>query len=276
MVQNKLTEEDVRKRAEELSFPSSVIEYFQGYLGIPPFGFPEPLRTHVLKGRTLPNGKACFEGRPGAELPPFAFEDEKQGLLDLYGKHIRDVDVMTHAQYPQVRLTRRSNQYITRRRYSHRRPGCFLQYSFQCRLSFQVFSKYQSFFKEYDDVSVLDTRTFLQGMKLGAEVSVELEHGKTLFVKLNSVGQVDATGHRDVIFELNGQQRVIKTKDTKANVNVKVRPKADLGKPGSVGAPMPGLVVEVKVKVGQAVKKGQPLLVLSAMKMETGREGGAE
>ncbi|TFJ84262.1 hypothetical protein NSK_004253 [Nannochloropsis salina CCMP1776] len=233
MVQNKLTEEDVRKRAEELSFPSSVIEYFQGYLGIPPFGFPEPLRTHVLKGRTLPNGKACFEGRPGAELPPFAFEDEKQGLLDLYGKHIRDVDVMTHAQYP------------------------------------QVFSKYQSFFKEYDDVSVLDTRTFLQGMKLGAEVSVELEHGKTLFVKLNSVGQVDATGHRDVIFELNGQQRVIKTKDTKADVNVKVRPKADLGIPGSVGAPMPGLVVEVKVKVGQAVKKGQPLLVLSAMKMET-------
>lgn len=28
-VQNKLTEEDVRKRAEELSFPSSVVEYFQ-------------------------------------------------------------------------------------------------------------------------------------------------------------------------------------------------------------------------------------------------------
>ena len=159
MVQNKLSEADVRARAEELSFPSSVIEYFQGYLGkdsrssrlchptyltyptnpslppsllpsflrmpknsmwyspfplpstpffppslgIPPFGFPEPLRTHVLKGRTLPNGKACFDGRPGAELPAFAFEDEKQGLLDLFGKHIRDVDVMTYAQYPQVR-----------------------------------------------------------------------------------------------------------------------------------------------------------------------------
>jgi pyruvate carboxylase len=56
----------------------------------------------VLKGRTLSNGKACFDGRPGAELPAFAFEDEKQGLLDQYGSRIRDVDVISYAQYPQV------------------------------------------------------------------------------------------------------------------------------------------------------------------------------
>ena len=233
MVQNKLSEEDVRKRAEELSFPSSVVEYFQGYLGIPPFGFPEPLRTHVLKDRTLPNGKACFDGRPGAEMAPFAFEDEKQSLIEQFGKHIRDVDVATYAQYP------------------------------------QVFQNHQKFFQEFDDVSVLDTRTFLQGMKMGQEASFELEHGKTLFVKLNGVGEVDATGHRDVIFELNGQQRVIKVKDKKANVHVTVRPKAEVGKAGSVGAPMPGLIIEIKAKVGQDVRKGQPLMVMSAMKMES-------
>jgi pyruvate carboxylase len=51
MVQNKLTKEMVEDRAAELSFPASVIEYFQGYLGIPPGGYPEPLRTRVNIGR---------------------------------------------------------------------------------------------------------------------------------------------------------------------------------------------------------------------------------
>jgi biotin carboxyl carrier protein len=36
----------------------------------------------------------------------------------------------------------------------------------------------------------------------------------------------------------------------------------------AVKAPMPGLVLDVMVTVGQAVQKGDPLLILEAMKME--------
>ena len=45
---------------------------------------------------------------------------------------------------------------------------------------------------------------------------------------------------------------------------------AATGAAGSVkiNAPMPGKIVDVKVKVGDAVKKGQTVLVLEAMKME--------
>lgn len=53
MVQNKLTKEMVEDRAEELSFPVSVMEYFQGYLGVPPGGYPEPLRTKVGGGKGM-------------------------------------------------------------------------------------------------------------------------------------------------------------------------------------------------------------------------------
>lgn len=35
-----------------------------------------------------------------------------------------------------------------------------------------------------------------------------------------------------------------------------------------IKSPMPGLVLEIKVKSGQAVKKGDPLIILEAMKME--------
>jgi len=47
MVQNKLDDRDVLMKAEELDFPSSVVEFMQGYLGQPHGGFPEPLRTKV-------------------------------------------------------------------------------------------------------------------------------------------------------------------------------------------------------------------------------------
>jgi pyruvate carboxylase len=235
IVANNLTEEQVVSDAEKLSFPKSVVEYFQGYLGIPHHGFPEPLRSRVLKGKTLPNGKTMLEGRPGAEMEPYDFEQAEKNLKKKYGENqIRDVDVMSHALYS------------------------------------DVFDGFMKFKDQYGSMHFLDTRTFLAGLEVDKEVELEIEHGKTIFVKLVAVGGVSKKdGTRDVIFELNGRQRVIKVVDEAAGVTSEKKPKANLAIAGSVGAPMPGVVLEVKVQAGEQVKAGTPLLVLSAMKMET-------
>lgn len=106
MVANDLTEEEVLEKAETLSFPKSVIEYFQGFLGIPPFGFPEPLRSRVMKGRTIEGyeGLTCFEGRPGADLKPFDFDAARAKLMEKWNFDggVSDEDVLSHAMYPAV------------------------------------------------------------------------------------------------------------------------------------------------------------------------------
>jgi pyruvate carboxylase len=226
MVQNDLSEDDVRERAATLSLPQSVVQFFQGYLGQPHGGFPEPLRAQVLRGQKT------LSGRPGASMPPLDLVALEADLKQKHGARVRDVDVMSAALYP------------------------------------QVFDEFQRFQAEFSDVSVLPTRAFLAPLEIGEEVSFDIERGKTLVVKLNAVGQVDPQGRREVFFELNGQPRSIHVVDKKANRKEVVRERA-ADVPGQVGAPMPGAVVEVRVKAGDVVAAGAPLVVLSAMKMET-------
>ena len=45
------------------------------------------------------------------------------------------------------------------------------------------------------------------------------------------------------------------------------RPAVTAGGKGALTAPMPGVILEVKVKAGDAVERGQPVAVLDAMKM---------
>ena len=65
----------------------------------------------------------------------------------------------------------------------------------------------------------------------------------------------DAT--REVFFEFNGMPRAVLVEDNKLKAKQVVRAKATPGDPGSIGAPMPGVVVESKISVGDAVEKGE-------------------
>jgi biotin carboxyl carrier protein len=119
------------------------------------------------------------------------------------------------------------------------------------------------------DLSVLPTSAFFYGMKPGQEISIEIEPGKTLFIRMVNIGAVDAEGKRVVNFELNGMSRQISIVDKSVKPTVKARVKADPAKSNEVGAPIPGLVTALSVSVGAKVAKGDKLVTLEAMKMQT-------
>src|SRR5882724_3061064 len=98
MTSNSLSKQDVLDKAESLDFPSSVVEFFQGLLGQPVGGFPEPLRSHVIRN------KPRIDGRPGMTMQPLDFKRIKADLRAKFGKHISDVDVTSFAMYPRCAM----------------------------------------------------------------------------------------------------------------------------------------------------------------------------
>ena len=225
MVSNKLSPDDVRNKAGELDFPSSVLEFFEGLMGQPYKGFPEPLRSKALRERRK------LDKRPGLTLEPVDLAKIKKNLKEKYGVN-SECDVASYVMYP------------------------------------KVFEDYRKFVDRYGDLSVLPTKYFLSKPTVGEEFHVELEKGKVLILKLLTVGPLsEQTGQREVFYEMNGEVRQVTVDDHKAAVENTSRPKADSGDSSQVGAPMSGVVVELRVHDGSEVKKGDPLAVLSAMKM---------
>jgi pyruvate carboxylase len=133
----------------------------------------------------------------------------------------------------------------------------------------EVFAAYAKVEANYGDLSVLPTPAFFYGMKPSDEITVHLEEGKTLFISLMNVRPVDAEGKRVVSFELNGTARQTTVVDKSVQPKVKSRPKADIDDPMQVGAPIPGVITALPVNVGAIVKKGDKVLSLEAMKMQT-------
>lgn len=228
MVAQNLDGNDILQHADTLALPDSVISYLKGDIGIPPGGFPEPLRSKVLASR----GVDPIDGRPGQFLKDYNFDQQREALQRTYGKsYITERDLLSHALYP------------------------------------KVFEQWKEYETVYGEVDVLPTPQFLFPLQVGEEVEVELGPGRSKVIKLVAIEDVDDVGSRIVLFEVNGEQYYMSVTDQRAAGAGTRREKG--GRPGMVGSPMPGVIIDVKVKVGDKIHEGDTVATLSAMKMET-------
>jgi pyruvate carboxylase len=125
----------------------------------------------------------------------------------------------------------------------------------------KVFLDKEKISDEYGRIAELDAPTFFYGMLPGEEIAVEVEKGKTLIVKLVSVGHLTAEGNRNIYYELNGQPRRVTVRDLSAESAVELRRKVDPFNVSQIGASMPDNVLEIMAESGARVKQGDQLIV---------------
>ena len=133
----------------------------------------------------------------------------------------------------------------------------------------KVYQEYLRSFEEFNKIQVIETPAFFYGLELNEKITVEVETGKLLLIELRSVGPLKDEGYRTAYFELNGLPHEIEIQDRNVEGTVMVRQKADKLDPKQVGAPMPGTVADISVKVGDEVTQNDTLIVTEAMKMES-------
>jgi len=186
----------------------------------------------AVKKRILKGGKEFLE-RPGEVLPPIDFKAEAEKLVPILNREPTIRELLSFVMYP------------------------------------GVFKDYALHRKNYGDTSVLPTPVFFFGMNSGEEFAADIEPGKTLFIKYLATGSPHPDGTRTVFFELNGQPRDVTIDDRSVESSIQKNIKADASNPTHMAASMPGMVVSIAVQQGDKVSKGQKLLVVEAMKMQT-------
>ncbi len=229
-------------------FPESVIDMLSGGLGWPEGGWPEPVWRAVLGEKRFKEARAKYLAAVAAK--PRAKSQESRA-----GKKLSALDSQLSALKKEL-AEKLKHEPSEDELYSH------LMYP----AVFADFAKHQ---REYGDVSVLPTPAFFYGLKVGEEISVEIEEGKILIIRLVTIGAPDKDGRRTINYELNGIARETYILDKGVAPKSKARPKADLNDPLQVAAPIPGLIVTLAVSVGAKVTKGDKLFMMEAMKMQT-------
>ena len=232
MFKNGLTKENILTAGAGLSYPDSVVSYFQGMMGQPYGGFPKELQKIVLKD-IVP-----LTDRPGKSLPPVDFEAIKKQLIEKYNYGDKSEEVMnqkaiSYALYP------------------------------------KVYEDYCEHFQMYNDVTRLESHVYFYGLRKGEETYLNIGEGKQLLIKYLEEGEPDENGVRTLTFQVNGMLRTVKIQDKNLEIKADRKLKADKTNPQHLGSSIPGTVGKVLVKEGDAVTENMPLLTVEAMKMET-------
>ena len=230
MVMNDLTIEDVANPNHEIDFPASVISMMKGELGFPADGFPPAIQAKILKG------EKPLAGRAGKFLPAVDLNKTRVELAEKLNQPIENVDDKALASY--------------------------LMYP-------KVYLDYKAFADKYSDVSKIPTANFFYGLQNHEEINIELEKGKVIVISRTGRAEPDDSGTAKIFFEMNGQPRTIVVAEAGKEQKLSTRLKAEPNNPLHVAAPMPGMIAILSVKAGQKVTKGEALLSIEAMKMET-------
>jgi pyruvate carboxylase len=178
-------------------------------------------------------GEKPITKRPGKKLGDADFTELTRQATEAAGREVSDEELHSHVMYP------------------------------------KVFADYMARRRDYGPVAILPTSVFFYGMEPGTEIGVDLEPGKRLHIRCQTIGEIDEDGLRRVFFELNGQPRSVRMPDRSVTKDLVQHPKADPANDKHVAAPMPGLVSSVAVQTGQQVDEGNVLLTMEAMKMES-------
>lgn len=173
------------------------------------------------------------KGRPGSHAEKIDLKETMKAVTKMRGRETNVDDLYSYLMYP------------------------------------DVYKQLVDFVNEFGHARLLPTPAFFYGLKAGEEISVEIETGKTLFVRLVHVGEANEEGFRTLTFELNGRARETVIRDKSIVSETARRTRVDPSDEKQIGAPIPAMISSVSATVGHKIKKGEKLVVLEAMKMQS-------